>query len=194
MPDFLGSDHINGLKTQYTALQKGLETTRKEGEGTPQLAALEESLKTYGDMDAKLKELAPLAGKIELTDKRVVNLRANLAKATDDSRKAYTAIMAIKTKKWTVETNSKVASWVSTHSEPSLARVTGEIKTLGVEAGGLRKIVGNCYDVHCTKASDYRLVGTADEANKKFKFEAVYRHPKSGGKEFVDGTRVSAYG
>jgi hypothetical protein len=194
MPDLLGSDHINGLNTQYAALKKGLEITRKEGAGTPQLAELEVTLKTFGDLDAKLKELVPLAGHIELTDKRVVNLKANLAAATDASRKAYTAIQAVKTKKWTVETNSKVASWVSSHSEPSLARVIGEIREHGMDAGGLRNIKGTCYDVHCTKASDYRLVGTADEANKKFKFEAVYRHPKSGGKEFVDGTKVSAYG
>ncbi len=194
MPDFLGSDHVNGLKTQYAGLQKGLVTTRKEGEGTPQLAELEVILESCGNMQEKIDELVPLAGHIELTDKRVVNLKANLTKATDAARKAYTAIMAIKTKKWTVETNSKVASWVSTHSEPSLARVTGEIKNIGTAASGLRKILGNCYDLHCTKASDYRLVGTADEENKKFKFEAVYRHPKSGGKEFVDGTRVSAYG
>jgi len=192
--DTLTTDHVNGLKQLYAALEKGLVVTRKEGAGTEALKTLEAALKQFGDIPAQIKNLEAQVATLPLADNQYQNLKANLPKAVDIAKKAYNAIKAEKAKPWTVEVNSKVQSWCSSHSEPSLARTVAEIKKTGVEAGGLRHISGKCYDVHCAKASDYRLVGLADPDNKKFKFEAVYRHAKSGGKEFVDGTKVSAYG
>ena len=192
--DTLTSDHVNALKQLHASLEKGLETTRKEGAGSDTLKTLEATLKNYGNIEQQIAYLQAQIGKLPLADSKYTNLKANLPKAIDAAKKAYNEIKAEKTKPWTVEVNSKVTSWCSSHSEPSLARTIAEIKKTGVGAGGLRHISGKCYDVHCAKASDYRLVGLADPDNKKFKFEAVYRHAKSGGKEFVDGAKVSAYG
>lgn len=192
--DTLTSDHVAALKQQNAALQKGMDAVRKDGADTDILKKCEEQLKAFGNFDAQIKVLEAQVGKIPLTNKDYLNVKANLTKAVDLAKKAYNAIKAEKTKPWTVEVNSKVSSWCSKHSETALARTVAEIKKVGLAAGGLRHIAGKCYDVHCAKASDYRLVGLADEDNKKFKFDAVYRHAKGGGKEFVDGARVSAYG
>lgn len=93
-----------------------------------------------------------------------------------------------------VDVSSDVKKWCNTSSEtPSLNKVTAEIRKYGIDsAGGVRHIKGKVYDVKCKKATDYRLVGEVRDGT--FYLTAVYRHAKGGGKEFIDGDRISAYG
>lgn len=93
----------------------------------------------------------------------------------------------------TCTVDAAVAGWAEQRGDDRLDLAVDEIKKVGLAAGGLRgPIGGSAYDIHCGKASDYRYVGVAGETT--FHFHAVYRHPKKGGKEFVAGQRVPAYG
>jgi len=88
-----------------------------------------------------------------------------------------------------VTINDAVTTWCGKHN------ATNTLNSKCTEAHNndlscWRQITTTLYDVRAS--GDYRIVAVVSGSN--FAVKAIYRHPTRGGKEYVAGERVKAYG
>lgn len=189
----LTTDHVKNLILSLAELNKLEAECKKEGESSDEYKTLLQQIKACGDLKAKIEICKAGIANMLLTDPAYGNIRKNLTDLVNAAKKALNAIKAFQKKPWVVTCNADVMKMAKSKSCAALPRVMSDIKTHGVDAGGLRPIKGNVYDVHCSTAGNFRWVGVADPDKKKFEFKGAYDHPKSGGKKLVGGAAVNGY-
>jgi hypothetical protein len=191
MPEELvivGSDHVSSLTGLVKHMKKKVEELDQSNPAV---------IKVSEELEAVEKELDPkvlIPGKTLLTDKawlkpknRITLLLKLVDKLIKTSKKGSQPVG------WEASISNDVKKWCQSTGELAIiTKVLAEIRAYGEAAGGLRKIKGSLFDIKCKKATDYRVVG--ELVGTSIEFTAVYRHAKGGGKEFVDGKRISAYG
>ena len=192
--DALKEAHVDALKQAKAKLDELVKLATKHGPDSAHLKKLHEEIKNCGDLNAKIESCKANVGKVTKEFKDFVNTNANLVKLVPLAKAAVEQIVKDNAKPWTVECDADVLKAAEKMSCKALPRVMADMKTMGLDAGGLRQIVENkVYDVWCSNSSDDRWVGEADVANRKFKFVAHYDHKAGGGKALKVGKAVGGY-